>query len=184
VCVFDVTTAADGAETIVPDLPSSWHDTQDAFKGTRAQTFVSYANNSLSYDRNRLAGSSWYHKPRGTWILKELYALEGTAKRKPKVTDTVVYATYTVTEPLLLSPFVFGHPEGKQGFYGIQTMNFQMNMSPTANRAWRSVKQLTNEAAYWGGGGAIAADILLQGGGRGEVHGLQAHLHVPDATRL
>ena len=27
---------------------------------------------------------------------------------------------------------------GKQGFYGIQTMNFQMNMAATANHAWRS----------------------------------------------
>jgi hypothetical protein len=56
-------------------------------------------------------------------------------KRKPKVTDNVVYVTYTVTEPLIMSPFVFGHPEGKQGFYGIQTMNFQMNMNANASRA-------------------------------------------------
>ena len=37
-----------------------------------------------------------------------------------------------------MSPFVFGSGYGKQGFYGIQTMNFQMNILPTANRAWRS----------------------------------------------
>jgi hypothetical protein len=49
-----------------------------------------------------------------------------------------VYAVFEVTEPLLLSPFVFGSGFGKQGFYGIQTMNFQMNIAPTANRAWRS----------------------------------------------
>ena len=46
--------------------------------------------------------------------------------------------TFEVTEPLLLLPFVFGSGMGKQGFYGIQTMNFQMNMASTANRAWRS----------------------------------------------
>jgi hypothetical protein len=45
-----------------------------------------------------------------------------------------------VTEPLLLSPFVFGHPEGKQGFYGIQTMNFQMNIASNASRAWRAAQ--------------------------------------------
>ena len=33
---------------------------------------------------------------------------------------------------------IFGSGNGKQGFYGIQTMNFQMNMASTANRAWRS----------------------------------------------
>ena len=37
----------------------------------------------------------------------------------------------------MLSPFIFGSGNGKQGFYGIQTMNFQMNMASTANRAWR-----------------------------------------------
>jgi len=37
-----------------------------------------------------------------------------------------------------MSPFVFGSGYGKQGFYGVQTMNFQMNIAPNANRAWRS----------------------------------------------
>jgi hypothetical protein len=73
---------------------------------------------------------------------KSLYVLDPAAtatggKRKPKPSDTTVYVTFKVTEPLLISPFVFGAPEGKQGFYGIQTMNFQMNIAPTANRAWR-----------------------------------------------
>jgi hypothetical protein len=36
-----------------------------AFRGTRAQSFVSYENNSLAYDQRRPAGSTWYHKPRG-----------------------------------------------------------------------------------------------------------------------
>ena len=49
-----------------------------------------------------------------------------------------MYVNFEVTEPLLLSPFIFGSGMGKQGFYGIQTMNFQMNIAPTANRAWRS----------------------------------------------
>ncbi|MFM7978063.1 MAG: phage major capsid domain-containing protein, partial [Candidatus Fonsibacter sp.] len=31
-----------------------------------------------------------------------------------------------------------GH--GKQGFYGIQSMNFQMVMNGNANRAWRSAR--------------------------------------------
>ena len=47
-------------------------------------------------------------------------------------------AVCEVTEPLMMSPFVFGSGMGKQGFYGIQTMNFQMNMAASANRAWRS----------------------------------------------
>jgi hypothetical protein len=54
---------------------------------------------------------------------------------------TEVYVQYQVTEPLLLSPFVFGSQEGKQGFYGIQTMNFQMNITANASRAWRSARE-------------------------------------------
>ena len=88
----------------------------------------------------RPAGTAYYHKPRGAWKLKALYAKPGddTSKRIPLITDTVVYAQFEVTEPLLLSPFVFGSGFGKQGFYGIQTMNFNMNINPNAARAWRS----------------------------------------------
>ena len=136
--VFTVTQDPAGIEQ-APDALASGTITT-AFRGTRAQSFVSYENNSLAYDQRRPAGSTWYHKPRGSWVLQELYALDGAAPRKPKVTDTVVYATYKVTEPIMMSPFVFGHPEGKQGFYGIQTMNFQMNINSNANRAWRSVR--------------------------------------------
>ena len=93
----------------------------------RTQTFISNNSNLLYYDRNRLAGTSYYHTPRGSWKLQALYVLDGAApggRRSPKPSDTTVYVTFKVTEPLLISPFVFGAPEGKQGLYGIQTMNF------------------------------------------------------------
>ena len=57
--------------------------------------------------------------------------------RVPILADTDIYVEFDVTEPLLLSPFVFGSGYGKQGFYGIQAMNFQMVMTGNANRAWR-----------------------------------------------
>jgi hypothetical protein len=60
------------------------------------------------------------------------------AQRIPTIDDTEVYVQFRVTEPLLLSPYIFGSGEGKQGFYGIQTMNYQMNMLSNANRAWRT----------------------------------------------
>ncbi|MFM7989412.1 MAG: phage major capsid domain-containing protein, partial [Candidatus Fonsibacter sp.] len=51
-----------------------------------------------------------------------------------------------MTEPLLLSPFfIFGSSYGKQGCYGIQSMNFQMVMNGNANRAWRTARQYTTE---------------------------------------
>ena len=65
----------------------------------------------------------------------------------PDIDDTDVYVKFAVTEPLLLSPFIFGSGHGKQGFYGIQSMNFQMVMNGgNANRAWRSASNLTKTA--------------------------------------
>lgn len=109
------------------------------FSGTRSQTFLSHANNILGWDMNRPAGTAYYHKPRGAWKLKAIYALSDTGvKRVPTLADTTVYAQFTVTEPLLMSPFVFGSGYGKQGFYGVQTMNFNFNINSNAGRAWRS----------------------------------------------
>ena len=119
--------------------------TADMFFGVRTQTFVSSNDNVLSHEYNRLAGTSYYHKPRGSWKLQALYGQEANGtKRTPKPSDTTIYVRFRVTEPLLISPFVFGAPEGKQGFYGIQTMNFQMNIAPTANRAWSCATSATN----------------------------------------
>jgi hypothetical protein len=89
---------------------------------------------------NRPAGTSYYHKPRGSWLIKQIYAInDAGAKITPRITDTDVYVKFEVTEPLLLSPFIFGSGYGKQGFYGIQSMTFQMVMNGgSANRAWRS----------------------------------------------
>jgi len=47
------------------------------------------------------------------------------------------YVTFTVEEPLLLSPFLFGNPQSNnQGFYGIQNMSFNLTLGG-ANRVWR-----------------------------------------------
>ena len=113
---------------------------QGVYTGTKTTAFVSYPNNSLAFDMNRPAATAYYHKPRGAWKLEALYAVDaGTnAQRVPLVGDAVVYARFKVTEPLLLSPFVFGSGYGKQGFYGVQTMSFNMNIKSNAGRAWRS----------------------------------------------
>ena len=48
------------------------------------------------------------------------------------------FARSKVIERILMSPFTFGATEGKACLYGIQTLNFQMNMQASAIRAWRS----------------------------------------------
>jgi len=108
--------------------------------GERPRSYHSFANSVLAYDMNRPAGTAYYHKPRGSWLIKRIYAIDDAgAKVVPRITDRDVYVKFEVTEPLLLSPFIFGSGYGKQGFYGIQSMTFQMVMNGgSANRAWRS----------------------------------------------
>ncbi|MFM7985311.1 MAG: phage major capsid domain-containing protein, partial [Candidatus Fonsibacter sp.] len=69
--------------------------------------------------------------------IQKIYALTGTTERTMTLADTEVYVKFEVAEPILLSPFVFGLGYGKQGFYGIQAMNFQMVLTGNGNRAWR-----------------------------------------------
>ncbi len=90
----------------------------------------------LGWDMNRPAGTAYYHKPRGAWKLKALHAVNAGVQRVPLITEEIVYAQFDVTEPLLLPPFVFGSGFGKESFYGIQTMNFHMNINSNTARAW------------------------------------------------
>lgn len=75
--------------------------------------------------------------PRGSWVLDSVTAPAGglvTAGGAQTITFTV---TFTSTEPLLLSPFIYADPKSNnQAIYGIQNLNFQFNMQPT-NRALR-----------------------------------------------
>jgi hypothetical protein len=49
-----------------------------------------------------------------------------------------IYSSFTIAEPLLLSPFIFADPKSNnQGFYGVQNMNFVFNIGD-ASRVWRT----------------------------------------------
>ena len=103
--------------------------------------YISHPNNILSNDQSRPAGTAYFHRPRGSWQLKEIWAPDAGGRRLPTTSDNEVYVKFEVCEPLLLSPFVFGSGHGKQGFYGIQAMRIQMVMTGgNANRAWRSAR--------------------------------------------
>ena len=82
-------------------------------------------------------GASKQHRPRGSYRILEMWVEDGV-RHLPRVGDNVVFVNFKVIEPIMMSPITFGTTEGKQGFYGIQTLNFQMNMQSSANRAWRS----------------------------------------------
>ncbi len=132
---FDVPSG--GGERGIPTTPTIYWGGDAEEEATVARpyairpiTYRSYANNILAYDMNRPAGTSYYHKPRGPWLIKQMYAIDHSgAKLVPRITDRDVYVKFEVTEPLLLSPFIFGSGYGQQGFYGIQSMTFQMVMN-------------------------------------------------------
>jgi hypothetical protein len=126
---------------IIPFYPgNAFAIAGDGESGTGPVQFESYPNNVLAYDMNRPAGCVSTHRPRGHFKINSIYAYDAANKRVPTQADTEIYVEFQVTEPLLLSPFIFGSGLGKQGFYGIQTMNFQMNMLSHGNRAWRAAK--------------------------------------------
>jgi hypothetical protein len=56
------------------------------------------------------------------------------------------YVRFTVTEPLLLSPFIFANPQSNnQGMYGVQNMSFNMNFGDTT-RIWRHTGTVATNA--------------------------------------
>jgi hypothetical protein len=84
--------------------------------GAAPTMFQSYPNNVLAYDMNRPAGAVMTHKSRGNFKVIGIWAQDQAgARRIPRIDDTEVYVQFQVTEPLLLSPFIFGSGEGKQG---------------------------------------------------------------------
>ncbi|MFM7987021.1 MAG: phage major capsid domain-containing protein, partial [Candidatus Fonsibacter sp.] len=106
----------------------------NAVNGARPFSYASYQNNVLAYDMNRPTGTAYYHKPRCSWKVNRIYALDDAGNPcVPILADTVVYVEFDVCEPLLLSPFVFGSGYGKQGFYGIHSMTFSLFLTGNAN---------------------------------------------------
>jgi len=53
-------------------------------------------------------------------------------------TNQSLFVKFTVTEPLMISPFLWSNPQSNnQGMYGVQNMTFTFNMGD-ASRVWRS----------------------------------------------
>ena len=132
----------DGAETLeVP--PTAGPPANPGSNALRVQSYHSYPNNVLAYDLNRPSGSSYNHRPRGSFKILAIYASDDGGKN-PRATgitanDATVYVTFRTVEPIFISPFVFGCEENKAGMYGIQNIAMQINMLSNCNRTWRSV---------------------------------------------
>jgi len=106
---------------------------------TYLDSYYSYSD-SLYNLNNPNAGyynaADSYQPPRGS-IVPIGYTSSGQAASA----NTVVTETFTfrITEPLLVSPFIFGNPKSNaQGFYGVQNLNFVFNIG-SANRVFRGL---------------------------------------------
>jgi len=82
--------------------------------------------------------------PRGSFVISNYsvaYVSGGGPGATVNTSGATVKETFTfeLTEPLLLSPFIFGNPKSNaQGFYGIQNFNFVFNIG-SANRVFRGL---------------------------------------------
>jgi hypothetical protein len=121
--------------------------------------------NSYSTQYNSLAGfqdSKDDYIPRGSWKLDS--ATNGVAGPYPAtvaIGTTVTYTlTFTVSEPLLLSPWCFNNPScNNGGIYGVQNLNFVMNIG-SAKRLWRTTMK-RNDPALVGSGVYLVGDPTL-----------------------
>jgi hypothetical protein len=81
--------------------------------------------------------------PRGAWVLDAVSTnapVAGvlTANTPAAGYTGALYVQFTVTEPILISPFIFADPKcNNQAMYGCQNLNFVFNIGD-ASRVWRS----------------------------------------------
>ena len=105
---------------------------------------------------NRIANSSHSHKPRGSYVIDAIFkatsdacAISGNRLSLTDETAGGYYVQFTVSEPLFLSPFLLGlaSKEDHSGIFSINALNFTINFSQSANRAWRSARFATPATA-------------------------------------
>lgn len=95
--------------------------------------------------------------PRGAFAVKEIYQLAGDLHVPQALsngtTAQTVYVNFVSTEPLLISPLIWAHPESNnQAFYGIVNANCVFNLG-SANRVFRS-------ASPWMASAAVTIDSI------------------------
>ena len=129
-----------GMTPVMPDLLASYPDGVGALLNSLGAWSNSADNDLL---------------PRGSWVLDGISTslnAQGNAVSTPCVLPTAglngtIYVQFTVTEPILCSPFLWGQPHSNnQGFYGIQNMNFVFNLGDTS-RIWRSANVINQAIA-------------------------------------
>jgi hypothetical protein len=124
--------------SMTPSLPDQAYGAYSDAVGAFNNPLAGYSN--ASYDIDQV--------PRGAYpanVELRRFSAGVFADNSPialAVTDTweIVVSTI-VTEPLILSPFIFGEPEfNKQGFLGINNMSLTLNIDATCKRLFSTSK--------------------------------------------
>lgn len=122
-----------------PSLPDQAYGAYSDAVATSNNPLAGYGN--ASYDVDQVPRGAFPLKVWGIYIngalqqaggvnVTDLRAGTGNANDKYEVVLTTV-----ITEPIFLSPFIYGNPEyNKQGFLGINNMAFTLNIDSTCGR--------------------------------------------------
>lgn len=96
------------------------------------------------------------YPPRGSF---NLVSITGNAVGDGTASRTVV-VTADLSEPIMLSPFVFGDVKhSSAGIYGVSQMNFTMQMDATAKRMWRFINDTTVYPTAPNNGGKVISSV-------------------------
>lgn len=112
---------------------------QAGYLGSDASVFNGYFKNNV-YDK----------QSRGSFSIT---SITGNTAQAAADTKTVI-VTVHVTEPLLVSPFLFG--KIGSGLSGIQAVNMSLSMDPSGKRSWRTATPLGSAAAAPAGGYSVS----------------------------
>lgn len=92
---------------------------------TGTARYISLPNNVLGGDITRNAGST-LEKGRAT--LMQPFTLVGDTKTALTAANNFCYIDIETTEPLMMSPFIFGDTSGKSGMYGVSNLTILLNL--------------------------------------------------------
>jgi len=100
---------------------------------TMGATHASFFNSPLGGYGNSFDP---HYVPRGAFKVDSIAGNAVNGSGAPQMMTAQI--TYTVTEPIMLAPFVFSDNESKDaGFHGIQNINLSMSIDQSAYRAFR-----------------------------------------------
>ena len=124
-----------------PTMPDNYFKYADAEKTTN-NPLGAYNNTDKSND---------YHG-RGSFKLNSVQVsvnggayVNGSVYNGPNQGTAKVKISVSVIEPFMMSPFIFSHDKvNSQAMYGVQNLNFKMNMNPSA-RIWRQAVLKTDQ---------------------------------------